>query len=148
MITQLIKLRDGGELADPQRVLAAERARLLSEAAALAGRERTFGEATRSGATGGSDGSGSHAADIATEIFEQELAEFLGRNVRLHLNEVNDALERIEQGIYGLCEECRAPIDPERLGALPWARRCMPCQAEKEKPSRRRVAPHRLAAAA
>ena len=147
MITPLIRLRDSDELADPRKVLVAERMRLLDEAAALAGREQLFGEAQRSSAGGGSDSSGSHAGDVATEVFEQELAAFLSRNVQLHLREVTDALSRIDEGIYGQCEDCGEQIAPERLGALPWARRCMPCQAQMEKPVRRPTS-RRLAAAA
>jgi DnaK suppressor protein len=146
VITTLIRLRDSGELADARKVLGAERVRLLGEAAALAGREQLFGEAQRSSA-GGSDGSGSHAADVATEVFEQELAAFLSRNVQTHLTDVIDALGRIDEGVYGLCEDCGEPIDPERLGALPWARRCMPCQSQLEHPVRR-PASRRLASAA
>src|SRR5690242_19188555 len=148
VITPLIRLRDSEELADARKVLGAERTRLLGEAAALAGRERTFGEAQRSSA-GGSDGSGSHAADVATEVFAQELAAFLSRNVQAHLTDVLDAIARIDEGVFGLCEDCGEPIDPERLGALPRARRCMPCQTNKEKPATfRRTPTKRMAAAA
>lgn len=146
MITPLIRLRDSEELADPRKVLGAERMRLLDEAAALAGREKFYGEAQRSSAGGGSDGSGSHAGDVATELFEQELAAFLSRNVQAHLTQVIDAMNRIDEGTYGQCEDCGELIDPDRLGALPWARRCMPCQAQMEKPVRRPTS-RRLAAA-
>jgi len=105
-----------------------------------------FGEMQRSSA-GGSDGSGSHQADVATEVFEQELAAFLSRNVQMHLTDVNDALTRIDEGVYGRCVDCGEEIAPERLGALPWARRCISCQAIMEKPVRK-VSGRRLAAAA
>ncbi len=148
MITPLIRLRDSVELVDASKVLKAERNRLLDEAAALAGREQFFGEAQKSSSGGGSDGSGSNAADVATELFEQELAAFLNRNVRLHLEDVTDALIRIEEGSYGLCEDCGETVNPDRLGALPWARRCIPCQARLERPVRRPAKVRRLAAAA
>jgi phage/conjugal plasmid C-4 type zinc finger TraR family protein len=150
VITPLIRLRDSDELVDARKVLWAERTRLLGEAAALAGRERLFGEVQRSSG-GGSDGSGSHQADVATEVFEQELAAFLSRNVQTHLTDVVDALTRVDEGVYGLCEDCGEEIPPERLGALPWARRCIPCQSELEKPTRKmagKAAGRRLAAAA
>jgi RNA polymerase-binding transcription factor DksA len=146
VITPLIRLRDSDELADARKILTAERARLLGEAAALSGRERTFGEALRS-AGGGSDGSGSNDADVATELFEQELAAFLSRNVQLHLTDVLDALTRIDEGVYGQCEDCGEQINAERLGALPWARRCLPCQSQMEKPVFRKPA-RRLSSAA
>ncbi len=42
------------------------------------------------------------------------------------------ALERLEQGEYGVCSECGEPISPKRLAALPWAECCVTCQAERE----------------
>jgi len=42
------------------------------------------------------------------------------------------ALNRIESGEYGLCEECDEPIILRRLKALPWATRCVACQEESE----------------
>ena len=146
MITPLIRQEDSTELVDARKVLRAERARLLAEAAALAGREQYFGEAQRS-SSGGGDASGGSMADVATELFEQELAAFLSRNVQEHLTNVNDALTRIDEGTYGRCEDCGDEINPDRLGALPWARRCLSCQANLEKPVRR-VSGRRMAAAA
>jgi len=145
VITRLIRQRDSEELVDARQVLLAERNRLLDEAAALAGRERLYAEVQRP--TGGGDGAGSDDADIATEAFEQELAAFLSRNVQAHLEEVNDALARLEEDSFGLCADCGEEINPDRLGALPWARRCIVCQGLLEHPVRQARRPRRLAAA-
>ena len=51
------------------------------------------------------------------------------------LQEVRDALRRIEQGAYGICEDCGRPIEPARLEAVPWARYC---RADQEKHDRER----------
>lgn len=54
------------------------------------------------------------------------------------LREVEAALERIEQGTYGVCENCREPINPERLEAIPYTRYCVDCAdkaAEANPPS-------------
>ena len=56
--------------------------------------------------------------------------------VSLHLNGldyaqlrlINEALDRISSGDYGICLRCEQPIAPKRLKALPWARYCVPCQ--------------------
>ena len=56
--------------------------------------------------------------------------------VSLHLNSldylqlrlVNQALDRLESGDYGVCLSCEEPIPAKRLRALPWARYCVPCQ--------------------
>jgi DnaK suppressor protein len=50
---------------------------------------------------------------------EPELAE---------LREIHAALERIERGIFGHCEDCQAAIEEERLELVPWERRCAPCR--------------------
>ena len=46
--------------------------------------------------------------------------------------DVRDALARIDRGEYGLCVECEEPIGAARLEALPWAARCVSCQAAAE----------------
>jgi RNA polymerase-binding transcription factor len=56
--------------------------------------------------------------------------------VSLHLNAldyrelrlVEEALDRLDSGDYGICLGCEEPIPPKRLSALPWARYCIPCQ--------------------
>ena len=60
----------------------------------------------------------------------QQLSILEVRNqVRLQLD---GALQRLEEGEYGLCEDCRRPISEERLKALPFARRCIDCQRHAE----------------
>ena len=57
---------------------------------------------------------------------------FLNRNnidVML-LREIEDAVERIEAGEYGICLECEEPISIKRLEAVSWARHCVPCQED------------------
>lgn len=45
------------------------------------------------------------------------------------LEQIESALERIEEGSYGTCERCGKPINPERLDALPYATLCIACQS-------------------
>jgi DnaK suppressor protein len=47
------------------------------------------------------------------------------------LAQVNAALQRIEQGTYGICDNCGQPINEKRLEALPWAALCLNCEAEQ-----------------
>ncbi|MBW2057699.1 MAG: TraR/DksA C4-type zinc finger protein [Deltaproteobacteria bacterium] len=49
------------------------------------------------------------------------------------LKNVDRALERLEEGTYGTCEECGKEIKEKRLQVLPFARYCVECQREKEK---------------
>jgi DnaK suppressor protein len=46
--------------------------------------------------------------------------------------QLDAALQRLEEGGYGLCEDCQKPISEERLKALPFARRCIDCQRHAE----------------
>jgi DnaK suppressor protein len=68
-----------------------------------------------------------HPADLGTENSEEEAALELLENEEHLLMEVNDALARIEQGTFGVCENCHKPISKERLDALPYARYCIRC---------------------
>ena len=53
--------------------------------------------------------------------------------VRNHMRlQVDAALQRLDEGTYGLCEDCLNPITEERLKAMPFARRCIDCQRHAE----------------
>jgi len=65
---------------------------------------------------------------------------FIGRlreRERGLLNKINAALEKIEQGVYGECENCGEEIGLKRLEARPVAELCIDCKAEQEKLERR-----------
>lgn len=66
-----------------------------------------------------------HDADVGTDNFEQEFTLGLLESERVLLNDINDALERIEKGIYGICEGTGLAIGKSRLKARPWARYCI-----------------------
>jgi DnaK suppressor protein len=48
------------------------------------------------------------------------------------LMQVNGALQRIEDGEFGICLECEEPISPKRLAAVPWAAYCLRCQETRD----------------
>jgi len=62
------------------------------------------------------------AADQAELTFEQSLAAELVETDRQRLQDIDDALARMEQGSYGICEGTGEPIGFDRLSAQPWAR--------------------------
>ena len=66
-----------------------------------------------------------HMADIGTDNYEQEFALGLMDSERKLLNEIDDALQRIEDKTYGICEATGKPIGKARLQAQPWARYCV-----------------------
>ncbi len=51
------------------------------------------------------------------------------RRLDAKLRDVERALGKLEEGSYGICEDCGAAIAPERLEAIPWAVRCVACAA-------------------
>jgi RNA polymerase-binding protein DksA len=74
-----------------------------------------------------------HMADAGSDNFEQEFALDLMDSEKKMLTEINDALRRIEEGTYGICEGRGEPIPKARLNAIPWARYCVQCAELKEK---------------
>jgi DnaK suppressor protein len=66
-----------------------------------------------------------HMADIGTDNYEQEFSLNLLDSERKIFREINEALQRIEEGTYGICEITGRGISKARLEARPWARYCM-----------------------
>jgi len=71
--------------------------------------------------------------DVAVDVVEMEEERAVLINDQALLQEINDALARIENGSYGRCIVCGQPIPQERLEALPWAARCVKDEEEFEK---------------
>jgi RNA polymerase-binding protein DksA len=73
-------------------------------------------------------------------VLETSADYFLKRNntLQAELSEIRNALDRIQRGVYGMCEHCENPIAGERLENLPYARLCIDCQTLLE---RKRVRP-------
>ena len=62
---------------------------------------------------------------------DEMVADLMARR-RRELANINRALEDLEAGRYGMCEDCGEAIAPKRLKALPFATRCVECQAATE----------------
>jgi RNA polymerase-binding transcription factor DksA len=73
-----------------------------------------------------------HMADVGTDAFEQEFTLTLMETEEDTLGQVESALERIEDGAYGMCVECGAKIPKARLNAIPYASHCIRCAAAAE----------------
>jgi YteA family regulatory protein len=74
--------------------------------------------------TGELSGYDNHPADSATELYENEKDLALNEQAARRMQDIRNALERMENGTYGICSVCRQPIPIERLRALPTAERC------------------------
>lgn len=66
-----------------------------------------------------------HQADIASDLFEREKDTLLRDNIRLVVDQIDHALEKIENGTYGLCDVCLKEIPVERLDFEPYATVCI-----------------------
>jgi len=74
-----------------------------------------------------------HMADVASDTYDREFSLGLASNERQSLYELDDALKKIEEGTFGICEECKSLITKTRLKVVPFARLCVKCQEKKEK---------------
>lgn len=74
-----------------------------------------------------------HIAEQGSEAYEQSLALDLAAADRKLIKEIDDALQRIEDGTYGVCELTGKPIKAERLEELPWARHSIEAARELER---------------
>lgn len=73
-----------------------------------------------------------HMADVGTENYDQEFTLGLIENEQGTLEQVHEALDRINAGTFGRCQECSEPIARPRLQALPYTRHCIQCARELE----------------
>jgi DnaK suppressor protein len=83
-------------------------------------------------ASGGLSNTPLHLADLAADHFEQEVAVCLLHNEQQMLEAITAALDRVDAGTFGCCQRCGKPIPEERLKAMPYASRCVPCELQVE----------------
>lgn len=73
-----------------------------------------------------------HMADVATDMYDREFNLGLASNDRELLYKIGEALGRIKENIYGVCEVCDKPIAIARLKAIPYVETCLKCQEKIE----------------
>jgi DnaK suppressor protein len=76
---------------------------------------------------------GNHMADDGTNIIEAERLVTISDDLNDILAQVNGALERMDQGTYGICSNCGKKIAAERLEAFPYVALCIECQSNFER---------------
>ena len=103
------------------------RARLRGDVNALAEAALTK---TRTEASGDLSSMPIHMADIGSDNYEQEFTLNMMQNEEDTLAAIEAALERIEGGVYGVCEECQHLIKKSRLNAIPYTPLCFDCASE------------------
>ena len=104
------------------------RARMRGDVSALA----TSTLSVSDDGNGSSSGVPSHIADIGSDTFEQHNTLSIMDTEGQTLEDIEAALERIEEGVYGLCTECNGRIPKLRLNAIPYTLHCVKCASELE----------------
>lgn len=72
-------------------------------------------------------------ADRATNAFQREFSFSVSENEGRMLKLIDEAIKRVDSGIYGLCTHCDQPIEEPRIHAIPWARYCISCQEAQDR---------------
>jgi RNA polymerase-binding protein DksA len=107
---------------EARRRLEAQREETLERLAAL---RRDFDAVVA--ASRDSNADDEHDPEGSTIAFERSQIGAIAQQAQRHLEEIDLALERVEQGAYGICETCGEPIAEGRLEARPVARTCIRC---------------------
>jgi len=116
-----------------RQLLITERAKCVGEIKSIAQ------EASKSPREASGDLSGYtvHLADMAADTSERELSLNIASTESQILYQIDDALKRIDDGSYGVCQQCSKPITMTRLKAVPYASLCIQCQRAKEQKDKR-----------
>jgi len=116
--------------------LEAERARI---AEGLNHIERDNLNRSQRDASGDLSGYSFHMADMATDNFDREFSLDIASGEQTLLNRIDEALRKITEGTYGICENCEKSISTKRLKAVPYAKLCIKCKEDEEKNLRREL---------
>lgn len=107
------------------------RARLRGDVSAM---QNSALKKTRSESSGDLSSMPIHMADIGSDNFEQEFTLTLMETEEDTLGAIEAALEKIEDGVFGACDDCESPISKARLQAIPYANLCIRCAQKSERP--------------
>jgi RNA polymerase-binding protein DksA len=122
------------ELEAIRKKLIAEKERIIQDVLALKGDNinKSFKDLS-----GDLSGYSFHMADMATDLYDREFSLGLAEGERERLYELDEAVKRIDQGNYGICETCGEKIPSGRLKVMPHAKYCLKHQEEMEKEASR-----------
>jgi DnaK suppressor protein len=112
-----------------KRTIAKFKKILLKEREQIVGEVKQIVESSKEMGQDGTQDIGDEAANI----YNKQVLLSLNENERTRLREVDESLDRIENGSYGVCEECGGPISLKRLEVRLVAKYCVPCLTQLEK---------------
>jgi DnaK suppressor protein len=72
-------------------------------------------------------------AEMATQNEDNEVMDYLGNSAKTEIAMIKQAIVRIDDGQYGMCQVCDGPISKERLEALPYSSMCIKCASNAER---------------
>ena len=72
-------------------------------------------------------------AEMATQNENNEVMDYLGNSAKTEIAMIKQAIARIDNGQYGMCQVCDEPISKERLEALPYSSMCIRCASKAER---------------
>ncbi|MCP3756502.1 TraR/DksA family transcriptional regulator [Streptomyces sp. TBY4] len=127
-----LAVRPGEDPWTPAEVADA-RAELESEVLRLRAELQASDEAISGLMRDSGDGAGDDQADTGTKNITRESELALAANANSMLEQTERALERLESGTYGLCENCGQPIGKARMQAFPRATLCVDCKQKQER---------------
>ena len=107
-----------------------ERKNLLDE---LEWVETNYLGSSQRDSTGEVSGHTTHLADMGTDSIERDKAFLIGDTRGEVLEDIDEALEKLGNGDYGVCESCGEAIARDRLEAVPYAKLCLKCKTEEER---------------
>ena len=113
---------------------------LLEERAKFAGEIQAIADDAAKNprdASGDLSGYTVHLADMSSDTYERELAMNMASTEQQVLYQIDDALKRLDDGSFGVCQQCNKPINMSRLKAVPYTSLCITCQREKEEKDRK-----------
>ncbi len=116
-----------------ENLLLEKKKELLEELGFL--EESTLGKSL-SDSTGDLSAYAYHMADQGTDAIEREKAFLLASREGRYLHHLNEALERLKKGDFGMCRSCGKEINRERLEAVPHSTLCIKCKLEEDKTKR------------
>lgn len=127
-----LAVRPGEDPWTPEEVAEA-RSELMSEVLRLRAELQASDEAISGLMRDSGDGAGDDQADTGTKNITRESELALAANANSMLEQTERALERLESGTYGLCENCGQPIGKARMQAFPRATLCVDCKQKQER---------------
>ncbi|MFZ0886996.1 MAG: TraR/DksA family transcriptional regulator [Candidatus Binataceae bacterium] len=118
--------------ASRKRFLAKVRERLTDMKAKLLSEMESELKAEREG----NKDEGMDTYDLASEERDREINFILSDRGSAKIKQIDDALERLDEGSYGVCDSCGLEIGEERMEAMPFTRLCRDCQQDQEREAR------------